>query len=54
MTVEEEVEEYNQRVYKGEMPAHNKSVLRKLIEKENEFWEKEAVRIDNNNSHDDY
>lgn len=50
MTVDEEVEAYNQRVYKGQMPVHNKAVLRDMIEKENRFCEAEAVREDSNNS----
>jgi hypothetical protein len=53
MTVDEEVEAYNQRVYKGEMPAHNKAVLRDMIERENRFWEAEAVRQDNHTGRDD-
>jgi hypothetical protein len=48
MTTEEEVEAYNRRVYKGQMPAHNKAVLRDMIEKENRFWEADAVREDSN------
>ena len=46
MTIEEEIEAYNQKVYKGEMPAHNKSVLRSIIEKENKFFDKEPFRED--------
>jgi len=49
MTVEEEIEAYNQKVYRGEMPAHNKSVLRSIIEKENKFWDAEPFREDSNN-----
>ncbi len=36
-----------------DMPAHNKSVLRSIKRQEFEFWEKEAVRVDNNRNHDD-
>ena len=50
MTIEEEIKEYNHKVYGGEMPAHNKAVLRSLIEKENKFWDDEPFREDNNNT----
>jgi len=50
MKIEEEIEEYNRRVYGGEMPAHNKSVLRSVIEKENKFWDEEPFREDSNNT----
>jgi hypothetical protein len=50
---EREVEEYNQRVYGGAMPAHNKAVLRSVIKKEDEFWAKESVRQDNHTGRDD-
>lgn len=37
-----------------ELGAHSKSVLRSMKGKEFDYWEREAVRIDSNNSHDDY
>lgn len=46
MTPDEEIEKVNKEVYGGSMPAHNKEVLRSVIEKENSFWEREAVRED--------
>jgi hypothetical protein len=36
------------------LDAHNKATLRSVLGKEHDFWEREAVRIDNHNSHDDY
>lgn len=33
-TVEEMIEDYDKEVYGGNMPAHNKSVLRSMIERE--------------------
>lgn len=36
------------------LDSHNKNVLRSMLEKEHDFWEAQAVRVDNNNSHDDY
>ena len=53
MTVDEEIEAYNLRVYGGNMPAHNKSVLRSMIEKENKFWDAEPFKEDNHNTQHD-
>jgi hypothetical protein len=39
------------------LTAYHKRILRERDEREareDEFWQKQAVRIDNNNSHDDY
>lgn len=45
MTIEDEIAEYEKK--NGiELPAHNKATLRSMIEKENRFWDKEAVRED--------
>lgn len=46
MTNEERIAEVEQNVYGGNMPAHNKAVLRSILEKEDRFWEAEAVRED--------
>jgi hypothetical protein len=51
--IEKAIEEHNQRVYHGEMPARNKSVLRNMLEREAKFWEEEAVRIDGHTGRDD-
>lgn len=51
--IEARIEEVNQKTYGGAMPAHNKKVLRDQLEAEARFWEREAVRIDNNRYHDD-
>lgn len=40
MDIEDEIEEYNQRVYGGSMSIHNKNTLRSMIEEENKFWER--------------
>lgn len=32
------------------MPAHNRSVLRDMLKREDEFWERQDVREDSNNS----
>lgn len=45
MTIEDEIEAVNQKVYGGAMPAHNKSVLRSMIEKENKWWDEEEGRV---------
>lgn len=53
--IEREIEAYAARVYPdGGMTGGQRALLRKQLEKEDEFWAKEAVRIDNSNSHDDY
>lgn len=49
--VEKEVVEQEKRM---SLDAHNKSTLRSMKGKEFDFWEKQAVRVDNNNAHDDY
>jgi hypothetical protein len=36
------------------LDAHNKATLRSVLGKEFDALEREAVRIDNHNSHDDY
>ena len=41
--VEKTISEYEERV--GELPAHNKSVLRSLLRKEFDFWDKEEGRV---------
>ncbi|WP_157043500.1 hypothetical protein [Nitrobacter hamburgensis] len=52
---EAQIAEYEARVYPdGGMPAVNKALLRKQLEAEDAFWQKQEVRIDNSNSHDDY
>jgi hypothetical protein len=35
------------------LDAHNKTVLRSMLEKEHDFWEREAVREDNHTGRDD-
>lgn len=53
--IEALIADYEQRVYpEGGMPAVNKALLRKRLEAEDSFWQKQEVRIDNNNSRDDY
>ena len=52
MTTEEEIEAYEKRTGQT-LPAYNRATLRSMIEKENRFWEREAVRVDNNTGHDD-
>ena len=46
MTNEERIAEVEKNVYGGEMPAHNKEVMRAILNKEDRFWEREAVRED--------
>ena len=49
------IAEYEARVYPdGGMPAVNKALLRKRLEAEDEYWQKQEVRIDNRTAHDDY
>lgn len=44
MTVEEEIEAYEKK--NGfKLPAHNKSILRAMIEKENKWWDEEEGRV---------
>lgn len=50
--VEKEVEKY-ERETGIKLEPHNKSVLRDMKRKEFDFWERQAVRVDNNNSRDD-
>jgi hypothetical protein len=53
--IEREIDEYEARVYPDVgMTGAQRALLRKRLEKEDEFWAKEAVRIDTHNSHDDY
>ena len=35
--------DHNQRVYDGQMTAHQKSVLRDMLEKDDRFWVREAA-----------
>lgn len=42
MTIEEQIEDHNERVYDGLMTAHQKQVLRDMLEKEDRFWVLEA------------
>lgn len=35
--IEKQIEEVNQRDYLGEMPAHNKATLRRILEAEERF-----------------
>ena len=47
--IEKEIEQYEKRT--GiKLPAHNRGTLRSMIESENKYWEREAVREDSNNS----
>jgi len=39
--IEAKVEEYNKRVYNGEMDEHSKSVLRDMIRKDDKHWERQ-------------
>lgn len=39
--IDDEIAEHSARVYGGEMPAHNKAVLRKELEKDERIWEKQ-------------
>lgn len=44
MTAEEEIEAYEKK--NGfKLPAHNKSILRAMIEKENKWWDEEEGRV---------
>jgi hypothetical protein len=49
--IEKEVMEQEKKM---RLDARNKATLRSMKSKEWDFWEREAVRIDNHNSHDDY
>jgi hypothetical protein len=49
--IEKEVAEKEKKM---KLDAHNRSAVRYMAAKEWHFWEREAVRIDNHNSHDDY
>jgi hypothetical protein len=49
--IEKEVTEQEKRM---RLDAHNKSALRSMKGKEFDYNEREAVRIDSHNSHDDY
>jgi hypothetical protein len=49
--IEKEVAEKEKKM---KLDARNRSVVRYMAAKEWHFWEREAVRIDNHNSHDDY
>jgi hypothetical protein len=51
--VEGKIKQVEEEVYSGAMPAHNKSVLRKELENEEEFWERWDARVDSNTGHDD-
>ncbi len=51
--VEERVVQYEQRLGQP-LPLHNKEVLREMIKKEDAFWERWDVRVDNYKYHDDY
>lgn len=50
-TEEQEVVEKEKRMT---LDVHNKGTLRSMLSKEFDYWQREAVRIDSNNSHDDY
>ena len=50
---ENKVEEYNQRVYAGQMSAHSKGVYRDWLKKEDDFWMRQAIRQDSNTGPDD-
>lgn len=41
--IEKKVEEVAQETYGGDMPEHNKSVLRDVLKKEDKFWEREGA-----------
>ena len=49
----QQVEEYNQRVYSGEMSAHQKKLLLDIKEEEDKFWAEWDIRKDNNRGADD-
>jgi hypothetical protein len=51
--IEQKIAEHEARVYGGNMPAHNKATLRKQLEEEDRFWERDAVRVDNYTGRDD-
>lgn len=51
--IQEAIDKYDLAIYQGNMPAHNKNVLRSMLEKEFDFWEKQAVRHDSNTGRDD-
>lgn len=55
MTVEEEISEYERRTGQT-LSAHNRSVLRAMIERENKWWDTEEGRVlkDSNRYHDDF
>ena len=41
--IDEALNKYDKEVYGGNMPAHNKSVLRNMLAKEYEFWAQDGV-----------
>ena len=49
MTVEEEIEEYQKRTG-FKLDAHSRATLRRMIERENRFWDAEPFREDSNNT----
>jgi hypothetical protein len=54
MTREEYIEkEVVEQETKMRLDVHNKSTLRSMKAKEFDFWEAQAVRIDNHTGHDD-
>lgn len=44
MTIDEQIEEYAKRVYPdGGMSAHTRGVYRKMLERDEKFWERQWV-----------
>lgn len=52
--VEEKIKWQEANIYGGDMPAHNKAVVRKQLLQEDRFWEKEAVREDSHSAVGDW
>lgn len=48
--IEKEVAEIEQAM---RLDAHNRRTLRSMLSSEHDFWEREAVRVDNHTGHDD-
>lgn len=49
--IEQEIARVEREVYEGNMPAHNKQVLREKLKKEDKFWER--FERDHRNGYDD-
>lgn len=50
--IESEIVKYEKKTNQT-LPSHNRGILKDMLKKEYDYCEKEAVREDNQNSHDD-